>query len=364
MEHGTPEGKFLGGMIGSALGDAIGEIVLYIAGQGMIAAGEEHLLLNVPELRVILDGFPALKYTDDTAMAIGLAESLIATGRLDQQHLGDRFRWNFDCEPWRGYGGGPPAIFLYVKMTHTSYVEAARKVGEVMHGAQGSFGNGATMRIVPLGLFFHDDPGLYAKAEASAVVTNTHPIASDGAAVLARAIAEAVTLRPGRRFPRWRFCRALIQTARTPEIRNKMIMVQDLLKAGTPAPEAARRLGRSVATHESMPFAVYSFLRHPEAFEECLFCAITNGGDCDTLGAMACGISGAYLGIEEIPGEWRERLENRTYLEQLARWLWLRKSGTDDDPEMRTRIAAWTEEARHLDDELLEELVLVEDSEG
>jgi ADP-ribosylglycohydrolase len=33
---------------------------------------------------------------------------------------------------------------------------------------------------------------------------------------------------------------------------------------------------------------------------------------------MACAISGAYLGIESIPKSWREKLENRSYIEDLA----------------------------------------------
>jgi poly(ADP-ribose) glycohydrolase ARH3 len=73
--------------------------------------------------------------------------------------------------------------------------------------------------------------------------------------------------------------------------------------------------------HESMPFAVYAFLRHPQSFEECLFCAILNGGDRDTLGAMACAASGAYLGIEAIPPTWREKIENRKHIEELASQL-------------------------------------------
>ena len=70
--------------------------------------------------------------------------------------------------------------------------------------------------------------------------------------------------------------------------------------------------------HESMPFALYSFLRHAKSFEDCLFCAILHGGDLDTLGAMACAISGAYVGIKAIPESWREKLENRLYIEDLA----------------------------------------------
>ena len=41
-------------------------------------------------------------------------------------------------------------------------------------------------------------------------------------------------------------------------------------------------------------------------------------GDRDTLGAMACAISGAYLGIEAIPRVWLEKLENLAYIENLA----------------------------------------------
>ncbi|MBC8493124.1 MAG: ADP-ribosylglycohydrolase family protein [Chloroflexi bacterium] len=59
-------------------------------------------------------------------------------------------------------------------------------------------------------------------------------------------------------------------------------------------------------------------LCHPQSFEACLFCAILNGGDQDTLGAMACAVSGAYLGVEAIPRAWQEKLENRQHLEDLA----------------------------------------------
>jgi len=63
---------------------------------------------------------------------------------------------------------------------------------------------------------------------------------------------------------------------------------------------------------------MYAFLKHPEWFEESIFCAITNGGDRDTLGAMTGAISGAYLGIDGIPKEWQEKLEKRDLLRGLA----------------------------------------------
>jgi poly(ADP-ribose) glycohydrolase ARH3 len=155
-------------------------------------------------------------------------------------------------------------------------------------------------------------------ASASAEVTHAHPVGKDGAAVEAWAIAHAVRLDPRRQFPLEAFTQGVISFARTPEIRDKMRLIQTLLDKEMPPKIAADTLGRSVLVEESVPFAIYSFLRHPRSFEDCLFCAILNGGDRDTLGAMACAVSGAYLGIDAIPVSWRDKLENRRTLENLA----------------------------------------------
>ena len=48
---------------------------------------------------------------------------------------------------------------------------------------------------------------------------------------------------------------------------------------------------------------------------------ISLGGDTDTIAAMAGAISGAYLGIESIPGEWRAKPENKEYLDGIAQGL-------------------------------------------
>ncbi|MBW2341050.1 MAG: ADP-ribosylglycohydrolase family protein [Deltaproteobacteria bacterium] len=292
--------KYLGGMIGSALGDAIGELAFH-------HPEKDKLYIHLAQLK-------QFRYTDDTAMSIGLAESIIEKGCLDQQDLGNTFRSNFLSESWRGYASGPPTIFSMVEQLGITYAEAAR----TLFGGVGSFGNGAAMRIVPVGLFFHDSPDLYEMAHMSAAVTHAHPVGIDGAAVQAKAIALAVKLDPREAFPREVFIDTLIGFADTPEMKEKMVLVQELIKANTTPSFAAEQLGQTVAVHESMPFALFSFLRHPKSFEDCLFCAILHGGDRDTLGAMACAISGAYVGIKAIPESWIEKLENRSYIEDLA----------------------------------------------
>ena len=292
--------KFLGAMIGSALGDAIGELAFMFPREEL--------------LRSELDRLSEIRYTDDTAMALGLAESIINKGRIDERHLGKTFSDNFEREPWRGYASGPPTVFYQVKETGITYSKAAQD----LFGGKGSLGNGAAMRIVPVGLFFHNSPDLYDHACASAKVTHAHPVGMDGAAVQAYAVAGAVKLKPDEEFPLDPSLKALVDFARTTEIREKMRLVQQSIGRGISPKAAADLIGRTVAVQESMPFAVYSFFRHAQSFEDCILCAIMNGGDRDTLGAMAGAISGAYLGIEAIPQFWRRKLENLTYIERLA----------------------------------------------
>lgn len=292
--------KFRGGLLGTGLGDAIGELAFR-------RPTREGLTAEVEASDVLI-------YTDDTAMAIGLAESMAVREGLDQTHLGETFRTNYRREPWRGYASGPPTVFSKVEEMGLSYPEAAR----TLYGGEGSFGNGAAMRIAPLGLTFHAQEDLYEEARASAEVTHAHPVGVDGAAVQARAVALVVSMKPGGAFPVERFLDALLDTARTATMARKLSSLRDLVADDAPPPEAARRLGLGVAVDRSQPFALYAFLRHTDSFEETLFCAALNGGDRDTMGAMACAISGGYLGEEGIPAEWRKRLENRTRIEALA----------------------------------------------
>jgi poly(ADP-ribose) glycohydrolase ARH3 len=298
-----PLQKYTGGMIGSALGDAIGEIAF--------SAGNKDALERMVERSSLL------RYTDDTAMAIGIAESICEKGTLDQRHLGDTFKSNYQREPWRGYASGPPMVFEMVDRAGTPYRQAASRLFD----GQGSFGNGAAMRVAPVGLLFGRDE-LYDRVRTASEVTHTHPVGVDGAAVLAAAVSEAARSSPADPFEPVEFADRLAGFARTGEIRYAVEQVRDLIADRASEKKAASLLGTGVAVHHSMPFALFSFLKHPGSFKGCLLCAVLNRGDCDTLGAMACGISGAWLGIGAVPALWRHKLENLEYIEQLAGKLW------------------------------------------
>ena len=302
-ERAGRRAKFEGALVGTAVGDAIGELAFrHPTREGLVGEVERR---------------GKLIYTDDTAMAIGLAQSLRVIEGLNQQHLGSTFRANYRREPWRGYASGPPTVFSRVEREGVSYREAA----QTLYGGEGSFGNGAAMRVAPVGLLFCESTSLYERARESATVTHAHPLGVDGAAVQASAVALAVRLDPGVPFPAERFLQALLDTARTAEMKRQLVRVRELIRQGVPCRAAAGELGPGVAVHRSQPFSVYCFLQHPKSFSETLFCAVLNGGDRDTMGAMACAISGAYLGVDAIPASWRAKLENHQELKSLAEGL-------------------------------------------
>lgn len=293
--------RFCGTLIGAAVGDAVGE-----------------LAFRCPErerLHAEIERSGGLRYTDDTAMAQALAESLAAVGDLDPQHLGEGLQRRYEREPWRGYGAGPPQIFLRVAATGESYETAARR----LFGGAGSLGNGAAMRVAPLALFFHDSPELDAKARLSALVTHAHPVGVDAAAIQALAVAGALHLETGAAFDGAHFAESLAQHARTQELFRKLTALAGLLRSGAAPEAAAAALGTGVRGDESVPFALYCFLRHAHDYRAAVECAALQGGDRDTLGTLAGAVSGAFLGLEAIPARWRARLEEAGRIESLAR---------------------------------------------
>jgi poly(ADP-ribose) glycohydrolase ARH3 len=118
------------------------------------------------------------------------------------------------------------------------------------------------------------------------------------------------------------FVDELIRFSRTKALTTILGELRRLLAGEASPEEAASALGRGVAVQESLPYALYAFLSFPDSFEDCLFCAVLHGGDCDTLGAMACAVAGARCGLEAIPERWRIKLENHRRIEDLAAALW------------------------------------------
>lgn len=283
---------FTGCFLGLATGDALG-------------APHEGGTLERLIWRVIgrtRDG--GLRWTDDTQMALDLAESLLEENGVRPQALAERFaasyRWS------RGYGPGAARALKRIRRGESW--ESASKA--VFPG--GSYGNGAAMRSPVLALFFANNPdGLLEAARASARVTHAHPVGVEGAVLIALA-AQALLERKAA----IQVLETVLPACSSPDVRDRLTLLSSWFRAGaTPSPkEVAARLGNGMTVPASCPTALYLAFRHLDLpFEEMMSFIIACRGDVDTIGAMAGALWGIANGPERLPAvnlEDRDRLVN------------------------------------------------------
>jgi poly(ADP-ribose) glycohydrolase ARH3 len=305
VHKGKLKSKFLGCLVGTAIGDALGA---RREGRGM-SRSEDIVSLAVKLEQLI--------YTDDTHMTIGIAESLIESKGFDGEHMAQNFIKNYDAEPWRGYGPGPPRIFGMIKG------------GEAWHSAAnglyrgGSFGNGSAMRVAPVGLLYSRNlEKLREIAHQSSSITHSHELGKEGAALQACAVALALNSPSDEEIDREVFLSRLQDFIQDQLYKEKVAQIRELLLGEQDKEKVVAVLGNGIEAPRSVPTALYCFLRQPQSYKDTVIDAVSLGGDTDTIAAMAGAISGAYLGIEAVPSEWRAKLENREYIEALAEKLW------------------------------------------
>jgi ADP-ribosylglycohydrolase len=269
---------------GLSVGDAFGEL----------------FFRNSPQ-RSSPESLPAgtWRWTDDTHMALSIVEVLSRHGRIDQDALAQAFARRFAEEPHRGYGGGAMRL-----LSQIARGDDWRIASPLLFGG-GSFGNGAAMRVAPLGGYFHDDLERAAReARDSAAVTHAHPEGQAGAIAVAVAAAIAAT-RPhpaGVDF---------LETALpfVPESLTKRGIQKALGIASEDLVSAARQLGTGleISAQDTVPFCLWSAAHHLENYEDALWWTATAIGDCDTTCAIVGGI--VALSSPQIPESWLTRRE-------------------------------------------------------
>ncbi|MGW4466701.1 ADP-ribosylglycohydrolase family protein [Micromonospora sp. NPDC004704] len=256
---------------------------------------------------------PPWSWTDDTEMACSVVSELHQRGRIDQDRLAAAFGEHF--EPYRGYGGGAVVILRQLR-------EGAswREVAPAAFGGQGSMGNGAAMRVAPLGAFHAGDSRTAAlEAMRSAEVTHAHSEAILGAVAVAVAAAETGWAR-------------LVQSRPDPpdlldavlaylvESRVKTGIERARTLLGASVREAAYELGNGsrVLAQDTVPFALWAAATHLDDYPSAIVACLRAGGDVDTTSAIVGGIVAAYTGrgYGGIPAAW---LAHREPLPSLVR---------------------------------------------
>ncbi|MHC1635127.1 MAG: ADP-ribosylglycohydrolase family protein [Candidatus Methanospirareceae archaeon] len=299
--------KFIGALIGTAVGDALGAPV-----EGCDKKTVRAIYGHDRDKWEMISG----RYTDDTEMMIGVAESLVERRGFDGEHMARQFIANYDAT--RGYGPGPREALRWISLGER-WDRASRK----LFNGKGSYGNGAAMRIAPVGIFYHDNiDKLCEIAYKTSIITHAHELGIEGAILQASAVAIAI------RGNRDRMLIELEKISNSSIYKNKLKKIEEFLRDETPEDEVIATLGNGEEAFNSVPTAIYSFLRSI-SFKDAVTYAISLGGDTDTIGAMTGAISGAYYGFHSIPQAWVIKLEEgekgRSYIKSLAERLYFIK---------------------------------------
>jgi ADP-ribosylglycohydrolase len=273
--------RALASLDGLSVGDALGERFFGPGGRGRVARRQ------LPS--------PPWAWTDDTAMAVALVR-ILAGGGVDQDLLAREFGRCYRRAPGRGYGPGMRRL-----LPRLARGEDWRELAARLWGEQGSLGNGAAMRVAPLGAYFADDVAVAAaEAVRSAEVTHAHPEGIAGAVAVAVTAALAWQGRAGDRL-----IEAVV--AAVPPGRVGQGLRRALELGGATDPDrAAAELGSGALARadDTVPFAIWCAAHHLHDFELAIWTTLRGLGDRDTTCAIVGGIVAAARGHEGIPREW------------------------------------------------------------
>ncbi len=237
------------------------------------------------------------RYTDDTEMAISMVEVLFERGELDPDLLAQRFARRLDLS--RGYGRGAHELLQSYRRGVSWRVGA-----QGMFGGSGSYGNGAAMRVAPLGAFFADDlDTVVEQAALSARVTHAHMEGVAGAIAVALAAAVAYGQSVTGELSGADLFESVL--ARTPGcLTRERIQEASCLALATSVDEASRRLGsgQGVSSQDTVPFVLWCAAHNLADYERAFWHTVSGLGDRDTTCAMVGGI--VALSSRSVPKGW------------------------------------------------------------
>jgi ADP-ribosylglycohydrolase len=249
---------------------------------------------------------PPWRYTDDTAMAIAITEILEEHGEIRQESLAESFGRNFLADHQRGYGAAMHTLLPELATAPSAW----KKIAPALFKGGGSFGNGAAMRVAPLGAYFADDHAkLTEQAELSAVITHSHPEGVAGAIAVALAAALAWRHKSFPMAPR-DFLQEVCE--RTPESEVRRGLIKALaLPANTTVEPAVAALGNGskISAQDTVPFSIWAAAHRLDDYQDALWRTVSGLGDRDTTCAIVGGIVAMSAGVESIPSSWIQSRE-------------------------------------------------------
>jgi ADP-ribosyl-[dinitrogen reductase] hydrolase len=298
--------QYRGCLLGLATGDALGTTLefcrpgSFIPINDMIGDGPFHLKPG--------------EWTDDTSMALCLAESLITNREFDPIDQLQRYlRWYKE-----GYLSSN-GICFDVGITILSSLMRFKETQDPYCGPTDEYtaGNGSLMRLAPVPLFYANDPELgIMMSDESSRTTHQAPVAIDACRYFGALIIGAVG---GRNNNNKKEEILSPFYSPTPGYWNKYPLTSELTDVINGSfkrrnPPDIRGSGFVLKTLEAALWAFY----HSGTFEEGCLMAVNLGNDADTTGAVYGQLAGAFYGETGIPTRWLSKLAHKEKIIEMA----------------------------------------------
>ncbi len=271
------------------------------------AFGEQFFVKPYHDIQTRTVPKPHWFYTDDTAMALCIFAQLERYGEIRQDELAMAFALEYYAEPMRGYGPAMHRLLAQIRLG-----VAWKTATTAMFDGMGSWGNGAAMRVAPLGAFFASDlERVKSQAILSAEVTHAHPEAIAGAVAVAIAAAQACRFRAQKYLPtRAEFIDSVLPFIPESETLNRARRARDLPDSHT-ADLVGQIVGNGsqISAQDTVPLCLWCAGEFLASYTEAMWETVAALGDRDTTCAIVGGIVACYTGLEGIPLEWRQARE-------------------------------------------------------
>lgn len=287
--------RYRGALLGLAAGDALGATVEFRQRDDFepmtdIIGGGPH-------------GLKAGQWTDDTSMALCLAESLTERSGMDLSDQLERYvRW------WRDGHLSSTGECFDIGGTTQSALGNFERTGDPHSGPADSLqaGNGSIMRLAPVPLFFAPDlDAAVSNSAESSRTTHGAEEAVDACRYLGALICGAANGVSKDDL----LSESFAPTGLSPKISE--VASGSFKRKDEPH---IRGSGYCVKSLEAALWAFYG----SSSFEEGALLAVNLGDDADTTGAVYGQLAGAYYGESGIPARWREKLTFREMIGDYA----------------------------------------------
>lgn len=312
--------RILGALYGQALGDAMGmPSELWPKTKVKQYFGWIDQFLDGPKENTAACYFSKGLFTDDTAMALAIADAIIENnGKICADTIGQHIlRWAQSFDAFNKNILGPSSKQALTDLSHGKPIEAMENNGLT---------NGAAMRVSPLGCLLttanHQD--FIAQIRLASSPTHKSDIAVAGAVSIAWAISKAID---GTSWQEIKLAAPMMaQMAQTQQITTFSPSLAIRLEMALGIAEQKRHrltllndiyqtIGAGTSTIESVPAAFALVELAQTDPNQCAILAANLGGDTDTIGAMATAICGALNGINSIAPNFKQTLDDINQLD-------------------------------------------------